>query len=270
MKASVLDQSGRPTCKQSVLKLETAEGPIVIKHYAVRRSAIQHLLRKIGHLTFAGKSATGAQGRRDTEAECLALWRRHGIDVVRTLEPATPPDLPGPWLALEFLEGRTLYEVLKDPTVAEAEKLALLRRFAPEWARRHAAAIREREPRLLHEHGTFRHVFVAGERLVTFDLEIAWVRRGRTPYLVGREIAAFLRSLGRAGGADRDLFSARLGALVEAYGDREQWLAAVRGVLRPRSPVMRIVSLLERLQRRRDAYAPRRVLAAAEQAAAGR
>jgi hypothetical protein len=127
----------------------------------------------------------------------------------------------------------------------------------------------EQEPRLLHEHGSFRHVFVSSERLVTFDLEISWVRRGRTRYLVGREIAAFLRSLGRACGEDRDLFRSRLAALVDAYGDREQWLDAVRTMTRPESLPWRLVAWLSRLQRQKDPYAPMRVMAEAEKAGLG-
>jgi hypothetical protein len=258
MQAEIIDEGTGRGSRQAVLRFHTPQGPVVVKRFGLRRGRLRLVLKQIGHWTFAGKSPAGAAGRRRTEADCLALWARHGFDVFRRIRDADLPPIAEPHLVLEFVEGRTLYDILQDPGVVEAEKEALLERFAPEWRRRHALALERSEPRLLHEHGSFRHVWVAGERLITFDLEIAWQRRRLTAYLVGREIAAFLRSLGRASGPDR--FETRLARLVAAYGDPRSLRESVRRVRRSRDPIRRLAFRLERLLDRRDPYRPDRVL----------
>lgn len=255
-----LDRSSRPGSRHAVVRYETPQGPVVVKHFGRRRGRLRLALKQIGHWTFAGKTPASAAGRRQTEAECLELWSRHGFDVFRPVAKAELPPIMEPHLVLEFVQGRTACEMLRDPGVAESAKVRLLERFAPEWRRRHATALELDEPRLLHEHGSFRHVFVAGERLITFDFEIAWRRRHVTGRLIGREIASYLRSLGRVSGDRDDRFQARLVRLVRAYGDPAQLRECVRSVRRARNPLERLTFRLERLGDRRDPYCPSCVL----------
>ena len=259
MQAEVIDEGSRRGSGQAILRFDTPRGSVAVKRFGLRRGRIRLVLKQIGHWTFAGKSPAGAAGRRRTEAECLALWASHGFDVFRRIHGADLPPIAEPHLVLEFVEGRTLYDILEDPAVVEAEKEALLARFAPEWRRRHALALERSDPRLLHEHGSFRHVFVAGDRLITFDLEIAWRRRRLTGYLVGREVAAFLRSLGRASGKDR--FESRLARLVASYGDASLLRECVRRVRLSRVLLRSLVFHLEAVRDRADPYSPARVLA---------
>jgi len=247
----VLDSShGR----QTVLKVETSGGPVVVKRFLRKRSWLRQGMMQLGCWTFAGKSNSWPRGRRRTEAECMALWQRHGFDVFRVRDAAVPLEVREPHLILEFCPGRTLYDILEDPTVREEEKRGLLERFSSRWGERHHKALDLMEPRLLHEHGSFRHVFVSGPRLITFDLEVAWVRRRLTPHLVGREVASFLRSLGRASRGEG--FEERLEAVVDAYPHPDLLRTVVEDALHPSSPVRRIAFIVEHFLRRQDPHAP--------------
>lgn len=247
----VLDSShGR----QTILKVETPGGPVVVKRFLRKRRWLRQEMMQLGCWTFAGKSNSWPRGRRRTEAECMALWQRHGFDVFRIRDVAVAVEVREPHLILEFCPGRTLYEILEDPAVSEEEKRGLLERFSSQWGERHRKALDLMEPRLLHEHGSFRHVFVSGPRLITFDLEMAWVRRRLTPHLVGREVAAFFRSLGRASHGDR--FEKRLQAVVEAYPHPDLLRTVVQDALGPSSPVRRIAFVVECYLRRGDPHAP--------------
>ena len=247
----VLDTSlGRPT----MLKIETAEGPAVVKRYLNKRSLYRQGVAQIGSWVFVGKSPVHPRGRMHTETECLALWRKHGFDVFRLLDAKVPFEVPDPHLVFRYYPGRTLYSILEDGAVPETEKLALLEKFSSTWGRRQKSALELMEPRLLHEHGSFRHVFASGDRLFTFDFEIAWVRRSFTPYLLVREVGAFLRSLGRASWPGK--FDPRLRAVVRAYPYPDLLRTTVRRALRSPNPLRRGIYLGQKFKRLGDPYAP--------------
>lgn len=236
IEATIIDANGG-TNGQTIARIDGPDGPLILKCYGKKRSWVRQLFVQLGHWTFAGKSGCGPRARSENERACIDLWTAHGFDVFRTavapvaVGPRRPEATPTravdavahgrPTLLLDAVPGVRLYDLLLHAT-DEADERAVrthLARFAGEWSRRHALALAEREPRLLHEHGTFRHVWVADDRLITFDFEISWRRRRSIESLIGREIGAFLRSLGRASKTE-DRFGARLQVVLEAYGDR--------------------------------------------------
>ena len=100
--------------------------------------------------TLAGKSNLWPRGRMRTEAECMALWQKHGFDVFRIRDVSVAVvEIRGPHLILEFCPGRTLYKILDDDAMPEEEKNGLLERFSNEWGERHQRALDLMEPRLL-------------------------------------------------------------------------------------------------------------------------
>ena len=60
-------------------------------------------------------------------------------------------------------------------------RVELLSRFAADWGARHARALADNDPMLVHEHGSVEHVLVVGEapdeRFVTIDLERRYTAR---------------------------------------------------------------------------------------------
>lgn len=259
----VLDRSTHRGGDQAVVKIDTSRGAVVVKRFGRRRTRVREALIQIGHWTFAGKTRIAPERRCRTEREALLLWARHGFDVPRLVNLDLDPLIRGPYVVLEYLPGRTVHDVLADPAVTEHDKLRFLARFSAAWGRRHALAIETREPRLIHEHGSFRHVLVSGERLVTFDFEIGWTRKGIVPYLVGREIASFVRSLARVSAG---AFEARLAALLREYPDHALFREATQCVVRARNPIRWLSLRIERFTRRGSATSKLRLLADTDEA----
>jgi len=255
-----VDRSRFARRPQRLLRVEHPRGAVLVKEYGAKRSALRLALVQLGHWTFAGKSPATARGRCANERAVVALWAREGFDVFRFL-PEETERAGRRRNVFAWEEGRTLYDTLGDPAEPEAQNLERLGRFGAAWARRHRRALELSEPRLLHEHGTFRHVLVAGRRLITFDLEVSWVRRGSVERLAGREVAAFVRSLARASVPER--FEPRLRALVAGYADRALLRRLAGTMLRPRGP-RRLVAGVDAFRRRRDPLSPVRVLTALE------
>ncbi len=257
-----IDRNGFGDRAQVISVRDVGDRSLVVKRYGRKRTPLRQGMVQLGHWTFAAKSGTSIAARAQTEREVASLWRSHGFDTFEILPDdvlADPCD--DSRLVMEFVDGRSLYALLADRDADESEVRRELRRFGTEWRRRHGLAVELREPRLLHEHGTFKHVWLGDGRQINFDFEICWTSQPRIVELAGRETASFLRSMGRAC-RNRAQFEARLRVLADAYGDREQIDVLTAAILRPNRPLARIGYCLERLKRRRDEHAPRRVLAA--------
>lgn len=257
-----LDQNRFGDRGQVISVREVGERALVVKRYGRKRTPLRQGMVQLGHWTFAAKSGTSIAARAQTEREVAELWRGHGFDTFEIL----PDDLladesDDSRLVMEFVEGRSLYALLADRDADESLVRDELRRFGADWRRRHALAIEHREPRLLHEHGTFKHVWLGDGRQINFDFEICWTSQPRIVELAGREAASFLRSMGRAC-VDRAQFESRLRVVTAAYADRRQIEALAAAILRPRRPLARLGYWLERFKRRRDEHSPRRVLEA--------
>ena len=123
-----------------------------------------------------------------------------------------------PYLVMEWIEGPTVEAFFADRSVPPEKKEAVVARFVPVLARRHARARALCEPSLLYENPTFNHVFISGERLVHHDFEIVFQGRRALAPLVRREIVGFLGSMAKAA---PQAFPRLLRVFADRYPDRE-------------------------------------------------
>jgi hypothetical protein len=64
---------------------------------------------------------------------------------------------------------------LNDQSKSAEDRFALYRQWVPEWSRRHDIAIRERDPRLVHENGDGKHVMILENgSFLWFDFEMTF------------------------------------------------------------------------------------------------
>ena len=133
--------------------------------------------------------------------------------------------------------GVTLGQRLSAATPAERARLAA--RLGRELSLRHGRAIESGDRRLLLEHPSCDHILVDGDRFVTFDLEIAYVR-GRAPEtLAVREVAGFLYSAAKACGNASHASDGVVEAFCEAYGSPERLQRVARYLAGGHVPLLR-------------------------------
>lgn len=237
-------------------RIETPKGPAVQKLYRERGGVLAVLGRELLIRLAGGKTSQRARARRETERRLLRHWRERGFAV-----PADwTDDLPGfgaPDVAVyEFVEGGVpLWDLLVRPGLGEERRGEVLRRFAEEWGRRHAEAVRTADALLVQEHGSIRHVLVAGDRQVSIDLEQAYRPRADVRPLVAKEIAATLRSLWKRVGEEQ--YVRDLATIVDAYPDAAILRGAADEYLRARGArglLWRIDRRLRNERRRRAKY----------------
>lgn len=235
-------------------RIETPKGPALQKLYCARGGALGGLVRELLIALARTKTSARPRARRDTERRLLHLWRARGVDVPADWTDDLPqfgaPDVA----VLEFVEDAVpLWDLVVRPGLDEERRADVLRRFAAAWGRRHAEALRTGDAGLVQEHGTIRHVLVAGDRLVWIDLEQAFLAREDVSPLLAKEVAGFLRSLWKRAGEER--YRLDLAEIVPAYGDPTVLRAACDEYLRPRGArrVLWAVDRALRNERRRRA-----------------
>jgi hypothetical protein len=160
--------------------------------------------------------------RLAVERDCLDLWARHGFRVFERYDDVlvrAPQAPPGGYLVLEYVDAPKLVDHMRDARLALDERCATWRRFLAEWHRRHALAIAEREPRLVHENGDCKHVMLLpDEKLLWFDFEMVFRSRARVEEYVGHEIVQYLWQLLRQ--LDEDAQERVLAETAAHYPDR--------------------------------------------------
>ncbi|HOW96946.1 MAG TPA: hypothetical protein P5567_10140 [Kiritimatiellia bacterium] len=241
--AERLDGSARGSGLNAVWKIRLPAGPAILKTFSRRRGRAQTLLTEINH-RLGGLTSFTARGRRRTEAAILALWRDADLDAPRLLDDPPGLALALPHLCMEFVDGELLSHRLADESRPLAERDALLVRFLRAWSDRHALADERRYPRLIQEHGSFEHVMVAGDRLVTFDLEVSFQRSRDVRACIVAEIVGYVRSLFRL--LPAPLAGHYLGVVVREYPRREYLEEVPRRLLRHPNPVLRAIHFLDR------------------------
>jgi hypothetical protein len=120
----------------------------------------------------------------------------------------------------------------------------LWRRWVPEWHRRHKAAVETGDNRLVHENGDVKHVMLWEGGFVYFDFEMIYTSK-HIRALVGREILAYLRSVGRFYGPE--LYRRMLDELITHYPDKSLLLAAWEFAWQHPNPVWRVLRTLDRV-----------------------
>lgn len=208
-----------------VLKVNDNGTPIVLKCYGRTRSRIEAALKFFGVRLVVGKTATSARARQATERAVLGLLKQEGFSVPEILSPEWIRDIRQPCLALEWIPGRSLAEIVRSAQESLEIKECLLSECGTKMRQRHDRAVALQEPRLVFEHPSLHHVLVSDGRLVYTDFEITY-RRGRDiERIAQREIAGFLYSLARAQWA---LFQPLFIAFSEGYGNAVRLRAMIR------------------------------------------
>jgi len=210
-----LDRSRRGGDLQGIYLIEGIEGRIVLKVFGPKCGALRQLTARIDH-GLTGRSAPDPMSRFRTEKRALEIWQRNGFDVFCVPENMPRLNIPAPYLAFEYVGGPTLKNYFRDVDTGLDAKLAVLKRFVPQWGRRHLAARQQSNRFLVQEHASFKHVLLGDDgRLVTFDFEEVFTRRHPLPFLIGREIAGYLRSLYRV--AKPSDFERYLDVILQRY-----------------------------------------------------
>ena len=235
LNATLLDRSHSGARNQSIWKIEVEQGPVIVKLYGRKQTHLRALLRDLG-VRMIGKSSVRVRRRQETEGEILELWNREGFDVPRLLLQCLPRLDPQPYLVMEWLDGRTIFEILCDDTVPMHEKAALVRRFTKRWGERHQRALELDEPRLIQLRSGFHHVISTGERLAAFDFEVCYTRRHHVRRLISLEISGYLRTLASA---MPDHLGEFLKVIVESYPDRTRLQRVAADVRRGLVPALR-------------------------------
>lgn len=216
MEAICLDRSHRGSGNHGVFLIQTPQKKWVVKCYDHKRGRVQRLLSRWENF-FAGRSAFDPESRFHTEKQTLRTWREYGFDVFQEPNALPPITIDFPHLVFEYVSGRTLKDYFLDTAIQKADKLKMLKRFVPEWSRRHRLALETGNRRLIQERATFQHVFLsaADDRLIHFDFEIVYTSRHSLKGIIAREIAGYLRSLFTA--VPRNDYLTYLDTFVRAY-----------------------------------------------------
>jgi hypothetical protein len=164
-------------------------GDAVLKLYRRRRSWLREVAGEAAAWFFHRKRGVSVGVRHETERRSLEVWRGHGFDVPAMLARPLPDGVTPPALWMEYCPGPLLYD---------AVDAGRLERLGASMDRRHRLALETREPLLVHEKGTLKHVIVCGDRLVTFDFEQGFRRSFPMREALAEEVAGYLRSLAQA------------------------------------------------------------------------
>ena len=217
--AVVLSSSGRGGRGNSILKFGEGDEAAILKVYRRRRSALREEAGEIAARIFHRKRGVSVNVRHRNELEILQLWSEEGFDVPRRLDRDLPEGLAPPATWLEFIPGRLLSGILGDGGVPWDEKCSLLGRLGSEHDRRHGLALEKKQPLLIQEKGSVKHIFICKDRMITFDFEQAFGPRFPLIEALAEELAGYLRSISQLTG---DRFEDALEALLAGYSDHER------------------------------------------------
>lgn len=218
-------------------------GHAVLKVYLGNRNPLLHVRKTVGNLLLTGRTSHMPKARCRMEVETVRIWEKHGFRCFGMHPEVVFDDLPpGTYMLFDFVAGRHFKNYFKDASVPLEERIATWRRWLPEWHRRHRAAIDHDESRLIHENGDVKHVMLVGEEFVYFDFEIAF-RSRNVRDLVGREMLAYLRSVGKFFGDA--MYERMLDDVVAYYPDPALLMAAWEHAFHNDSLTVRIARKLD-------------------------
>jgi hypothetical protein len=219
-------------------------GFAVVKVYFGSRSPFLYWKKTFGNVLLTGRSSHMPRARFRTEMESIRRWEAQGFRCFPRYEEVEVEGLPRDgYMVFAYVPGRHFREYFRDEAVPLEERMATWRRWIPEWHRRHRAAVDRNDAYLVHENGDVKHVMLWEGGFVYFDFEMVYTGRD-VRMLVGREILAYLRSVGRFFG--EALYDRMLDELVVAYPDKALLLAGWESAFRPTGPAMRIARFLDR------------------------
>jgi hypothetical protein len=191
---------------------------VVIKVYYGSRSPFLYMKKTFGNVVLTGRSSHMPKARCAMEAASVRAWEAQGFRCFGMYPQIEVEGLPRDgYMVFEYVPGRHFRDYFLDPEVPLDEKRATWVRFLPEWHRRHAAAIATNDSKLIHENGDVKHVMLWQGDFVYFDFEMIYTSKD-VSMLVGREIACYMRSVGRFYG--EEAYEWMTDELVEHYPDK--------------------------------------------------
>lgn len=228
----------------------------VVKCYSRKRSHWREVLNAISNY-LSGRSSSRPLGRFNIEKKVLQTWREHGFDVFKQPKDLESLEITKPHLLFEYVKGQTLLSYFADPRISKEDKIEKLKRFIPEWGRRHHIAMKSGNRLLIQEHPSFKHVYINdGGRFIFFDFETVYTKLHSLPSLIGREIAGYVRSLYKV--IPPEEFNEFLKLIINEYPHREYLLYPYDYFYRHPNPLVRfshsLVRRLPRNKRRHSKY----------------
>lgn len=202
-------------------------GWAVLKVYYGSRSPFSRVIKSLENIVLAGQTSYMPKTRRRIESECLDLWRQHGFRVFGTYPEikVKAPNCPDEgYMLFEYVEAPKLDAWLRDESKPLEERLDTFREFLRQWGRRHEIAIREKEPRLVHENGDGKHVLIMENELLWFDFEMIFRSRRAVPLHVSHEIIQYLWYLNK--NTPEDVRTVLFEETVKHYPDRDRLVKA--------------------------------------------
>jgi hypothetical protein len=256
-KVTCLDSSKRGDGHHGVFLIENPSAhKYVVKCYGRKRSHWREVLDAISNY-LSGRSSSRLLGRFNTEKKVLQTWREHGFDVFKQPKNFESIAINKPHLVFEYVKGQTLLSYFADPRISKENKIDKLKRFVPEWGRRHHLALESGNRFLIQEHPSFKHVYINdGGRFIFFDFETVYSTWHSLPSLIGREIAGYVRSLYKV--IPSEEFNEFLKLLIKKYPHREYLLFPYYYFYQHPNPFVRfshsLVRRLPRNKRRHSKY----------------
>lgn len=209
----------------------------ILKHFLDRHGRFYSYIKSAGAY-LAGKTSFLPEKRRQTELECVELWRNKGFntfDVVDVEIEGIPEDRV---IVYKSVKGK----LLKD-FIASEEFPCLWKLFVDELKNRHEIAERERESKLIHENADLSHVMLAENKLYYFDFEVCYTSKNIRE-IIARELLGYLKSLRRHVGEDK--FIEYLDMLFSLY-PKNNLEETYTTMFRNRKLVVRFGRLLDRM-----------------------
>jgi hypothetical protein len=225
-------------------RIPLRDGFAVAKIYEGSRGRWLHLKKTFGNVVLTGRSSHMPSARCRTEIDCIRVWESHGFRCFGMLPEVALEGVPRHlYMVYEYVPGCHFREYFGDSSIPLEQRIDTWRRWIPEWYRRHRIAIETRDPRLIQENGDVKHVMLWEDDFVYFDFEMVY-RSRNLRQLVGREILAYMRSVGRFFGDE--LYDRMLDELVAHYPDKVLLHSAWEAAFRCPNPLMRLGRALER------------------------
>jgi len=219
----------------------------VLKVYYGDRSTWQYWTKTFGNVVLANQTSFMPKARRRVEKECLKLWGDAGFRVFGTYDDVKVEGIPeGGYTMFEWVPGVQFVDYFsKKSDATDDEKMAMWRRFVPEWHRRHRLCVDQKEPRFVHENGDLKHVMIYKDELVYFDFEMCFRSPRRVKEFVAREILAYLKSLGKTVGAEQ--WDTYLEETVKLYDSKELLAFTHQFAFENSNPFLRVARALDRM-----------------------
>jgi hypothetical protein len=216
----------------------------VLKIYFGNRNPLLHWKKSFGNLFITGRTGHLPRTRCKVEVDCVNLWEKHGFPCFKMYPEVKFSDVPeGGYMLFDYVPGIHFRTYFRDETVSLEERMETWEKWLPIWHRRHKIAVELTEPRLIHENGDMKHVMLWKGDFVNFDFEITF-RSKDIRDLVGREMLAYMRSIGKAFGDE--MYDRMMDGIIKWYPDKALLMEAYIHGIENRNPVMRFFRLLDR------------------------